>query len=123
MINSLVENIFEKAVRAAKSIYGEPIGIGRHRIVFQDKDWVIKVPISASGVKACLEEIKTKDNRHAISYKDKMSKKLNLPIVRMEYVQHIGPQKHLRWTYNVDGGQIGITKDGRIVAYDWELET
>jgi len=38
----------------------------------------------------------------------------------MEHVEHVGWSDELDWTWSIDCGQVGRTKDGRLVAYDWE---
>jgi len=115
------KEIFEKAIRLVQSYYGPPIAVSRHRVVFLDGDEVIKVPSCESGVAACDCELVEQGEKYARTRPDvALSKKTGLPIVRMEYVEHVGSSEQPDWTWSIDCGQVGRTKDGRLVAYDWE---
>lgn len=116
------DRIFKKAILLAISRYGLPIAFGRHRIVFSSDDCVVKVPTSESGAHACNEEICSQSDIYAKTWRDPISSESRLPIVRMEWVTHTGysDEPEDRWTWSIDCGQVGRTKDGRLVAYDWE---
>lgn len=103
---------------------------GRHRVVFFDRknNEVIKIPISDSGIAANFQELDYQDDNLAITNLDeKLSIKYHIPIIRMEYVKPISMEdleekegKIPGWVYSIDSAQVGYTKDGRLVAYDWD---
>lgn len=112
---------FEKAIRLCRERYGEPIGEGRHRIVFSDGDYVVKCPTKESGVAACWAELNSCDEWYAKTSLDPLSAEVYpIQLVRMEYVHHMGYSATPDWTWSIDCGQVGYTMDGRLVAYDWE---
>lgn len=115
-----LQGLLDKVLREAISLYGDPYAIGRHRTIFRDGDWVIKVPTLESGIRACLEELHTQGNGFAKTTQDELGKKAGIPVVRMEFVTHRGWSEKPDWTWSIDCGQVGYTKDGRLVAYDWE---
>jgi hypothetical protein len=115
--------LFEQARAALTQVFGEPM-VGRHRAVFRDGDTVIKVPTVLSGIDANCYEEHTCDNqwepRARAWFDQELSTRFGLPILRMESVKHVGWSEKADWTWSVDCGQVGTTKDGRLVAYDWE---
>lgn len=115
------EQAFAQAAQLAEALYGTPIAESRHRVVFRDGDEVIKVPLCESGIMACHCELTEQGEFYAKTRPDQdLSEQTGLPIVRMEYVEHVGWSETPDWTWGVDCGQVGRTKDGRLVAYDWE---
>ena len=113
--------VYDRARQLVEELYGPPIAVSRHRAVFRDGDEVIKVPTRESGVAACDCELVEQGEILARTRPDRgLSEKTGLPIVRMEYVEHVGWSEKPDWTWGIDGGQVGRTKDGRLVAYDWE---
>lgn len=114
------------SLRLAQAKYGDPIGQGRHRVVFRDGDHVLKVPYRASGIDANFYEGRTQSNnphepRASCSLDDQLAGQLKSPcVLRMEYVEHVGCSPRPDWTWSVDCGQVGRNKDGKVVAYDWE---
>ena len=113
--------VYHRARHLAQEMYGAPVAVSRHRVVFQDGDEVIKVPTRESGVCACNCELTQQGELLAKTRPDReLSEKTGLPIVRMEYVEHVGASKEPDWTWGIDCGQVGRAKDGRLVAYDWE---
>jgi len=120
-MTNIAKGIFEKAVRFTQAWYGPPIATGRHRVIFLDGDEVIKVPSREFGILACNYELNIQGEEYARTRLDEfLSNETGLPIVRMEYVEHVGFSEKPDWTWSIDGGQVGKTKDGRLVAYDWE---
>ncbi len=77
---------------------------GRHRVVFFDtkNNEVIKIPISDSGIAANFQEL---------DYQD-----INLAKTNLDEKEGKIPG----WVYSIDSAQVGYTKDGRLVAYDWD---
>ena len=120
-----LKELAKKAIYFLKRKYGKP-DEGRHRIVFfdYDNDQVIKVPISDSGIAANFQELDIQDKHLAITDLDlNLSIKYGMPILRMELVKPILMEdlKNLPdWIYDIDMVQVGHTKDGRLVAYDWD---
>ncbi len=116
---------FERAIALCRERYGEPIGEGRHRIVFVDGDFVVKCPTKESGVSACDHELYGAHfpEMYAKVSLDPLSTEVSpINLVRMEHVDHVGwgGEDLPSWTNMIDCGQFGYTKDGRLVAYDWE---
>lgn len=111
---------FVRAREIAERRYGKPIAEGRHRIVFRDKDHVVKVPTQHSGISACFEELTIQGDIYAKTEYDQISQEIGMPAVRMEWVEHRGFSEEPDWTWTIDCGQVGHTNDGRLVAYDWE---
>jgi len=115
---------YTRALRRAEKLFGPKIGWGRHRTVFRDGAEVVKVPSRSSGCCANDEEARTWKTPHEPRAKCRfdpiLSEKLGVPVLRMEYVEHVGWSERADWTWSVDCGQVGHTADGRLVAYDWE---
>lgn len=118
---------FERAIALCQEMYGNPIGEGRHRIVFGDGDYVVKCPTSASGVSACDEEVYGAHfvDMYAKTSLDPLSKEVApINLTRMERVKRIEELDYdpilPSWVNSIDCQQVGYTKDGRLVAYDWE---
>lgn len=112
---------FEQLKATFDENYGPNIGWGRHRVVYSDGDWVLKVPTKPSGINANCHEDSCQGPNYAKAKLDTtLTEKFGIPILRMELVVHRGFSEIPDWTWGVDGGQVGYTKDGRLVAYDWE---
>ena len=110
-----------------RSVFGAPLGEGRHRIVFRAKNRheVIKLPRNWFGENANMHEL-TPDGylgdhrRYATTWKDeKLSTATGLLVIRMERVRPVVRGKIPHWADYVDCQQVGRNSDGRIVAYDW----
>jgi len=115
------QTVFDRARQLIEKLHGAPIAVSRHRAVFRDGDEVIKVPTRESGIHACYCELTQQGEILARTRADRdLSEETGLPIVRMEYVEHVGRSETPDWTWSIDCGQVGRTKDGRLVAYDWE---
>lgn len=115
---------YAKTFKRFQRIFGEPLGVGRLRAAFRDGDTVLKVPLSEVGEHGNYEEADSCNHPYeprAEAWIDEIwTKREGIVILRMEYVRHRGSSKHPDWTWGVDGGQVGWTKAGRLVAYDWE---
>lgn len=88
-----------------------------------NKNWVLKVPSAESGVFANYTEDKAyleDPTRAKALLSPTLSRRYDIPIIKMEYVVHRGWSPRADWTWSVDCGQVGTTRDGRLVAYDWE---
>ncbi len=116
---------YQDAIDHIKSVYGDSIGTGRLRIVFRDNDTVIKVPMNESGHYGNLYEASTwqsPEPRAKCWIDEELTAECGVAILRMEHVIHVGWSEKADWTWSVDCGQVGMTADGRKVAYDWERE-
>lgn len=105
--------------------YGPPIGIGRNRAVFNvNNEYVIKLPINGFG---------DLDNHYELNpdawiahehlaktwSNDELNQAFNLDLVCMEWVDTTYVNDAPDWCKGVDCNQVGYTKDGRLVAYDF----
>lgn len=101
------------------------LGKGRQRDVFRVGDYVIKVPLNLDCVA---------DNEHeAYMYRLSQREKGHHPMAKcrmfagllliMEYVEPTRKSYNElpSWVGFVDCGQVGLTKDGSLVAYDYGL--
>ena len=114
----------KQAIDHLTEIYGKPFK-GRHRIVFIDhkNDEVLKVPSQyESGIAANFQELDIQGKHLAKTKLDEqLSVRFGIPIIRMELVQEAGGRKNQpSWVNYIDCQQVGYTKDGRLVAYDWD---
>jgi hypothetical protein len=104
------------------------IGEGRDRIVYKKEksNYVVKVPIGEHGITANQNEADNykrelkliKPSKDCLYAKCRLVKSY---LLVMEYVEPIS-YKHERfpdWGDFIDCGQVGITKDDRVVAYDY----
>lgn len=105
--------------------YGEPEE-GRHRRVYFDREnhEVIKVPFHESGISANYEELDTQGPIYArTSLDEELTAKYKIPVLRMEEVDvslhYLNPDLP-GWVDTIDCRQVGYTKDGRLVAFDWD---
>lgn len=111
-----------KAIQKFTSLYGTP-SIGRTRAVFDTQDgFVIKVPYVDEGFYANHSEVVTSntDDAYIPIAKCEHDEKEGVSVLVMEKVAIArADYKNMPdWVYSVDCGQVGYTKDGRLVAYD-----
>lgn len=111
-----------QAIEKARERFGPELGQGNHRICFRlSPVEVIKIPLKESGFFANSLEANTCGGLFArCEFDDDIGKELGVPVLRMEYVEHVGWSKEPDWTWGIDCGQVGRTADGRLVAYDWD---
>lgn len=120
-----VETFQDQVRRASEELekrYGAPQE-GRHRRVFLDREAgeVVKVPLFPSGLDANLQELVEQEPHLARTWLDEDSETFGLPLLRMELVEPASRMQPLpRWTRHIDDQQVGWTRDGRLVAYDWD---
>lgn len=112
--------IYHNARELLTKWLGEPVGEGRHRVVFRYGAHVLKLPTEATGIWACEDEVYTTGERYARGVLHPISEVVGLPVVWQEWVEHTGSSSEPDWTWSVDCGQVGLTMDGRHVAYDWD---
>lgn len=111
-----------KAIQKFTSLYGTP-SIGRTRAVFDTNDgFVIKVPYVDEGFYANHAEVVTSDTEDAYIpiAECRHDEKEGVSVLIMEKVSiaRVDYKNMPDWVYSVDCGQVGYTKDGRLVAYD-----
>lgn len=95
----------------------ECIGWGRTRVVFAHNDsFVIKVPKSIWGLTDNWHEASICVNEHFCN-----AKLLHNVLLIMERVNKADGVKLPSWTYGIDGQQVGITRSGKLKAYDFGL--
>jgi hypothetical protein len=117
----------KKAIHFLTKKFGKPF-LGKHRVVFFDlkNDQVLKVPFKKeSGIAANFQELDFQDENLAKTELDeKLSLKFGIPIIRMELVQVVDDIDDIKnlpdWVVCIDCQQVGYTKQGRLVAYDWD---
>lgn len=117
-------NAFVASREAAIQHYGQPLGEGRHRVVFRDGAYVLKFPRNEAGVWANEFEASTCNCPQAPKASCHIDKELTAifgrPVLRMEFVLHRGFSEEPDWTWSIDCGQVGYTAAGALVAYDWD---
>lgn len=104
----------------------EHLGTGRQRAVFRlNEDCVLKVPISAEGQISNWVEAHTyqssRNETPCIYAACRPSLFEDLPCLEMEFVEQGCPDPAPDWTDFIDCRQIGWTRDGRLVAYDYGI--
>ena len=92
------------------------VGIGRHRVTYLivGTEIVLKFPLSVDGFFDNTHEAEVKGERYA-----ECCMVGNSTILAMEFVDRIPYESLPGWAGFIDCGQVGKTKDGRIVAYDF----
>jgi hypothetical protein len=103
------------------------LGEGRGRLVYKHKNWVIKIPKDDWGLgdnyhEATVSKIyKNRPNGNGVYFAK--CKITPCGLLVMEYVDttSINYKTLPEWTGFVDCNQVGLTKDGRLVAYDYGI--
>ena len=102
--------------------YGKPIDSGLDRIVFDASRWVIKVPRSswcygANYTEASYGHRSCKSDTLAICRLFHID---SVPVLWMEKVEPVTSFSNLPdWTNFIDCQQVGYTRKGKLVAYDY----
>lgn len=112
-----------------RTIFGEPIGEGKDRIVFlsRDRKSVIKMPRCANCEIANERELHPnawlEPQQYARTWRDdQLSDQTGILIIRMEHVRLVVGAHHGElpdWASAVDCSQVGYNAAGNLVAYDW----
>lgn len=98
------------------------IGEGRHRIVFRHGDrFVLKIPKGNEGLHANYLEADRYRHRRIDWLPIALARCRLLPNgwLVMEYADPLPYPEHPEWASYVDCQQVGRTRDGRVVAYDY----
>ncbi len=107
---------FDGLITSIRSEF-EYIGCGRTRIVFVHNDrFVIKVPKSIWGLTDNWHEASVCSNEHFCN-----AKLLHNVLLIMERVSEVNGIQLPSWTYGIDCQQVGITRSGKLKAYDFGL--
>lgn len=99
------------------------IGTGRHRLVYAHGRFVVKVPASIAGFYDNTREARIsaeygrRPDINGISYA-RCHLLCNGWLV-MERVEPLSYREQPKWACYVDCAQVGRTRDGRVVAYDY----
>ena len=129
----ILKCIHKKYANKAVAFYG-----GRTRNVFDlGKGYVVKIPCSPGGEgdndwEGSIFNGEDRDDLCAVQYPDRKRLvyvgKYKIPILFMELVMPLTGDKIIKlfgyepdWVRSVDGGQVGVNKHGRLVAYDYGL--
>lgn len=103
------------------SRFGEPL-VGTKRATYVDREnsRVFKVPLNMAGIDANYAEDGHTDDFIPLAPCRILDLEAEFPVLEMEWVEPvIGPRSELPdWTDWVDCAQVGLTTDGRLVAYD-----
>jgi hypothetical protein len=104
------------------------LGSGRHRFVFlsPNKRYVLKFPIDYDGLLANEEEeqvFKSSLTNLISDIKYAPCRLISNTILMMRYVEDIFYSRKITelpiWVNEIDSCQVGLTKDGKLVAYDF----
>lgn len=101
------------------------IGSGRKRAVYLLPNGrnVIKIPLSEDGIHDnYMEAFRYSNGRKEGMYVQYARCRLLGVLLIMEYVAPIDESPYnlgINWVYSVDSGQVGYTKQGKLVAYDF----
>lgn len=100
------------------------LGSGRHRKVFLSRSgkYVIKVPHNDGGFRANQEEYDLYCNQAKSSIPLAKCRLHKSDILLMEFVKSASWRPDLpEWVRSVDCQQVGYTRTGKLVAYDYSL--
>lgn len=119
--------------------YGEPIGKGSYRVVFNTRgdDYVVKVPLNSEGESDNQKEYELfRQNKLSHFAKCNLVSVNGIDVLMMERLydvmrlaSHITPhvfdQESLDpgWIRKIDAAQVGVSRDGRVKAYDFSRGT
>jgi hypothetical protein len=130
--NDLVEllPLYERFLRRATSAYG-----GRNRNVFHlGGNLVVKLPRNYDGFcdndweGSISNSAESLGHPHYVQYPRTRLAYYNneVPVIWMEYVEYASSTRLIEefgevpdWVYSVDCGQVGFTRRGRLVAFDY----
>lgn len=121
----LIVQLHARYASRAKRVFS-----GRNRNCFDMGSYVVKIPKNLDGF--CDNDWEGSvsngnDDPNVVRYaRTRMHYVDEIPVVFMEWVEHATGKKITEqigyepdWVMSVDCGQVGFTKDGRLVAYDY----
>lgn len=108
------------ALKTLTTKHGEPIGEGRSRFVFDAGNGeVVKLPKNWEGISASGNEATWKMHDTVPVAKCRIEMVDDIEVLYMEKVSPVKSSQGLpEWTSWVDCQQVGIDKEGKLVAYD-----
>lgn len=114
----------DKILGRLQAKYGEPIGSGLSRIVFDTGKYVIKVPRDESCFNANYNEEfrgrrKLKNEIYTVCRIWHIDKVPILWMEKVEILEKIDYDNLPDWIAFIDCGQVGYNKYGELVAYDY----
>jgi hypothetical protein len=129
---------YRKVIGQLRDIYGEPIGCGSYRLIFNDHDqYVYKAPLSPDGERDNAIE-RNLWASHPLSHfaECELDYDYNPPVLVMEKLKNtirldsgvshdiIDKQDSTdpHWIANIDGAQVGYNHLGRLQAYDYSRD-
>ncbi len=121
-----VKAAIKRLSETMKKLYGKPC-LGGGRMAFFNGDWVIKIPRNETGISDTYREHRlfsqcgpNSDRMFPLAKCHIVDNEDGIPILYMEKVEYVPVSVELPgWTHFVDCSQVGYTKDGRLVAYDY----
>lgn len=116
------DNILEEVIGKIKNKYGNPIGEGSTRIVFDAGRWVVKVPNSIYTFDANYNEQFRGDRSldNEIYAACRLFHIKEVPVLYMEKVTLVPYTKGMpNWVDFIDCQQVGLNRRGKLVAYDY----
>lgn len=110
-----------------------PMEVGRNRAVFLAGNYVIKIPLTDDGFVDNDWEGSISNSKQCYNHPDwiqyprtRLVCYNEIPIVLAQKVRHVWEDEIKErlgfipdWIYSVDCGQVGFTKNNRLVAYDY----
>ncbi|WP_461515582.1 hypothetical protein [Ralstonia sp. 121560039-2] len=128
-VDGVLMGLHERFARRAIAAWA-----GRTRNVFQLRDgYVVKLPKNFLGIKdndwegSVLNAPGSVGSEWHVQYpRTRMATFDEVPVVFMEFVKPLSSQEVVsrfghepEWVMSVDGGQVGVNRAGRLVAYDY----
>jgi hypothetical protein len=109
--------------RTFRRRFGDPIGKGRHRVVFRSKNgkYVYKIPRNEDGETANAIEWHAyrKAQKQFPVAKCRVLAVNDFPVICMEYIEPVTRGCKLpEWVDWVDCSQVGYNRKGHLVVYD-----
>lgn len=108
----------------------ESFEVGRNRVTFMFRTYVVKLPITCAGIgdndwEGSVSNIPGEQGY--VQYaRTRLHYKGDMPILFMERVEPVSGKQIVErmgfepdWVYSVDCGQVGFNRAGRLVAYDY----
>ena len=94
------------------------LGSGRGRVAFRHKNYVVKIPYTTDGERFNRIEAHTYKNYNT---KGRLARcRMHGIMLVMEYIEQIKDHNDLPlWVSYIDCEQVGYTRTGKLVAYDY----
>jgi hypothetical protein len=104
----------------------ERVETGRNRTTFIFRTYVVKLPRNHGGLgdndwEGSISNAEDSDPNDVQYARTRLVYVGEIPIIFMERVTHAYGERLPEWAMSVDCGQVGYTRSGRLVAYDYGL--